>query len=148
MRVVLRTDVEHLGHKGDLLDVTDGYARNYLVPRGMAIKATRGAVAQAEAMRRNRAARDARDREAAETAATRLGAQTLRVVARAGEGGKLFGSVTNADIAAAVHDQLGLELDRRAIELADPIRDLGAVDLAVRLHPEVSATLHVDVQGE
>ncbi len=148
MKVVLRTDVEHLGTKGDLLEVTDGYARNYLVPRGMAIKATKGAVAQAEAMRRNRAARDVRDREAAEATATQLGAQTLRVVARAGEGGKLFGSVTNADITAAVHDQLGIELDRRAIELAEPIRDLGALDLAVRLHPEVSATLHVEVQAD
>ncbi|HEV2993764.1 MAG TPA: 50S ribosomal protein L9 [Acidimicrobiia bacterium] len=147
MKIVLRADVEHLGRKGDLLEVTDGYARNYLVPRGMAIKATKGAVAQAEAMRRNRVARDARDRDGAEALATQLGAQPLRVTARAGEGGKLFGSVTNADIAAAVHDQLGVELDRRAIELPEPIRDLGAVDLAVRLHPEVSATLHVEVQA-
>jgi large subunit ribosomal protein L9 len=148
VKIVLRADVEHLGRKGDLLEVTDGYARNYLVPRGMAIKATKGAVAQAEAMRRNRAARDARDREGADAVATQLGAQTLRVMARAGDGGKLFGSVTNADIAAAAHDQLGVELDRRAIELAEPIRDLGAVDLTVRLHPEVSALLHVEVQAE
>ncbi|HEV2310495.1 MAG TPA: 50S ribosomal protein L9, partial [Acidimicrobiia bacterium] len=81
MKIVLRADVEHLGRKGDMLDVTDGYARNYLVPRGMAIKATKGAVAQAEAMRRNRAARDARDREAADAAAVQLGSQTVRVVA-------------------------------------------------------------------
>jgi len=148
MKVVLRADVEHLGRKGDLLEVTDGYARNYLVPRGMAIKATKGAVAQAEAMRRNRAARDIRDRESADAVAARLGAQPLRIAARAGEGGKLFGSVTNADLAAAVHDQLGIELDRRAIELADPIRDLGATDVVVRLHPDVPATLHVEVAGE
>ena len=148
MRVVLRTDVEHLGHKGDLLDVTDGYARNYLVPRGMAIKATKGAVAPAEAMRRNRAARDAREREAAEGAATQLGARPLRVVARAGEGGKLFGSVTNADVASAVHDQFGIELDRRVIDLAEPIRDLGATDVVVRLHPDVAATVHVEVHPE
>ncbi len=84
MKIVLRADVEHLGRKGDLLEVTDGYARNYLVPRGMAIKATKGAVAQAEAMRRNRAARDARDREGADAAAAQLGARPLRVLARAG----------------------------------------------------------------
>jgi large subunit ribosomal protein L9 len=114
----------------------------------MAIKATKGAVAQAEAMRRNRAARDIRDRESAEAVAARLGAQPLRIAARAGEGGKLFGSVTNADLAAAVHDQLGIELDRRAIELADPIRDLGTTDVVVRLHPDVPATLHVEVAGE
>jgi large subunit ribosomal protein L9 len=148
VKIVLRADVEHLGHKGDLLEVTDGYARNYLVPRGMAIKATKGAVAQAEAMRRNRAARDARDREGADATAAQLGVRPLRVLARAGEGGKLFGSVTNADLAAAVHEQLGIDVDRRAIELAEPIRDLGATDVEVRLHPEVTATLHVEVQAE
>jgi len=148
VKIVLRADVEHLGRKGDLLEVTDGYARNYLVPRGMAIKATKGAVAQAEAMRRNRAARDARDREGADAAAAQLGARPLRVPARAGEGGKLFGSVTNADLAAAAHEQLGIEVDRRAIELAEPIRDLGATDVEVRLHPEVTATLHVEVVAE
>jgi len=148
VKIVLRADVEHLGRKGDLLEVTDGYARNYLVPRGMAIKATKGAVAQAEAMRRNRAARDARDREGADAVAAQLGARPLRVLARAGEGGKLFGSVTNADLAAAVHEQLGIDVDRRAIELAEPIRDLGATDVEVRLHPEVIATLHVEVVAE
>jgi large subunit ribosomal protein L9 len=148
VKIVLRADVEHLGRKGDLLEVTDGYARNYLVPRGMAIKATKGAVAQAEAMRRNRAARDTRDREGADAVAAQLGARPLRVLARAGEGGKLFGSVTNADLAAAVHEQLGIDVDRRAVELAEPIRDLGATDVEVRLHPEVTATLHVEVVAE
>lgn len=145
MKIVLREDVEYLGRKGDLLDVTDGYARNYLVPRGMAMKATKGAVAQAEAMRRNRAARDVRDREAAEALAARLVAQPVRVGARAGEGGKLFGSVTNADLAAALQDQTGIELDRRTIELAEPIKDLGTTEVTVRLHPDVTATLHVEV---
>src|SRR5215467_4853082 len=102
MKVVLREDVETLGRKGDLLDVADGYARNYLVPRGLAIKATKGVVAQADAMRRNREAREVRERGAAEELAGRLSTGPVPVGARAGEGGKLFGSVTSADIAAAI----------------------------------------------
>ena len=107
MRIVLRDDVESLGRKGDLVDVADGYARNYLVPRGLAMKATQGVVAQAESMRRNREAREVRDRQAAEALVPQSGGEPVTVGARAGEGGKLFGSVTTADIVAAV-------LDRRA----------------------------------
>lgn len=148
MKVVLREDVDHLGHKGDLLDVADGYARNFLVPRGLAMKATKGVVAQADSMRRSRSARDARDRTAAEEIAARLGAATIRVGVRAGEGGKLFGSVTSADVADAVRAQVTVDLDRRAIELPEPIKELGTADVAVRLHPDVTATLHLDVVAE
>ncbi len=144
MKIVLREDVETLGRKGDLLDVADGYARNYLVPRGLAIKATKGVVTQAEAMRRNREAREARDRTAAEELAGRLGAAPLTVGARAGEGGKLFGSVTSADIVAALLDR-GIEIDRRNVVLDDPIRELGEVEVTVRLHPEVVVPLVVSV---
>jgi large subunit ribosomal protein L9 len=148
MKVVLRQDVEHLGHTGDLLDVADGYARNYLVPRGLAMKATKGAVAQANAMRRSRSARDARDRAAAEDLAGRLGAATIRVGVRAGEGGRLFGSVTSADVADAVRAQAEIEVDRRSIELPEPIKELGAAEVPVRLHPDVTAALHVEVVAE
>jgi large subunit ribosomal protein L9 len=148
MKIVLREDVDHLGHKGDLLDVADGYARNFLVPRGLAMKATKGGVAQAEAMRRSRTARDDRDRTAAEDLAGRLGATTIRVGVRAGEGGKLFGSVTSADVADAVRAQTAVEVDRRTIELAEPIKELGPAEIPVRLHPDVTATLLVDVVAE
>jgi large subunit ribosomal protein L9 len=148
MKIVLRQDVEHLGRKGDLLEVADGYARNYLVPRGLAMKATRGVVTQADAMRRNRTARDARDREAAETLASRLSASPLRVEARAGEGGKLFGSVTNADVADALRTQAGIELDRRSIELTEPIKELGTAEVPVRLHPDVTTALHIEVVAQ
>ena len=127
MKIVLREDVETLGRKGDLLEVADGYARNYLVPRGLAIKATKGVVAQADAMRRNREAREVRDRAAAEDLAARLNAGAVPVGARAGEGGKLFGSVTSADIAAAILERTGVEVDRRHVLLDDPIRELGEV---------------------
>jgi large subunit ribosomal protein L9 len=148
MRVVLRDDVESLGKKGDLVDVADGYARNYLVPRGLALRATRGVVAQAEAMRRNRDAREVRDREGAEAIAAQLASSRIEVKARAGEGGKLFGSVTAADVAAAVAAQVGVELDRRKVELAEPIRELGAVEVTVKLHADVDAVVAVDVVAE
>ncbi len=145
MRVVLREDVENLGRKGDLLDVADGYARNFLVPRGLAIKATRGVVQQAEAMRRNREVREVRDRAHATELAQRLVAGRVEVKARAGEGGKLFGSVTSSDIADAVLAQYEVELDRRKIALAEPIKELGTVEIPVQLHTDVEATLTVEV---
>jgi large subunit ribosomal protein L9 len=148
MKIVLREDVETLGHKGDLVDVADGYARNFLVPRGLAMKATRGVVAQAEAMRRNRSARDERDRADAQEMATKLTAKPITVVARAGEGGKLFGSITAADIAAAAGTQLGVELDRKTIALAEPLKELGPVEVSVRLHADVEAAVTVEVVAE
>ena len=148
MKIVLREDVEALGRKGDLVDVADGYARNFLVPRGLAMKATRGVIAQAESMRRNRAAREDRDRGEAQELATRLTQQSISVVARAGEGGKLFGSITSADIADAVKAQVGVELDRRSIVLAESIKELGAVEVPVRLHPDVQVAVAVEVVAE
>jgi large subunit ribosomal protein L9 len=143
--VVLRDDVENLGRKGDLLDVSDGYARNYLVPRGLAIKATKGVVQQAEAMRRNREAREMREREAAQAVATQLEGRRFTITVRAGEAGRLFGSVTPADVADAVRAQSGVDVDRRSLRLADTIKELGPVDVPLRLHPDVEIVLGVDV---
>ena len=124
MKVVLRDDVENIGRKGDLIEVTDGFARNFLVPRGLAMKATKGVVQQSEAMRRNREARDARDREAAQALADQLTGRRIELRARAGEGGRLFGSVTPADVVDAVRAQTGVELDRRKTQLAEPLKEL------------------------
>ena len=148
MKVVLREDIDTLGRKGDLLDVADGYARNFLVPRGLAFQASRGAVKQAETMRRSREVRDTRDRDAARALADQLGGVRVEVKARAGEGGKLFGSVTNVDIAAAVTAQTGVELDRRKIDLAEPLKVLGPIEVSLRLHPDVITVLQVDVIAE
>jgi large subunit ribosomal protein L9 len=148
VKIVLREDVETLGKKGDLLEVADGYARNYLVPRGLAMKATKGAVAQSEAMRRSRDAREVRDREGAEALAAQLGARTIALKARAGEGGKLFGSITAADVADAVLAQTGIELDRRKVVLAEPIRELGDAEITVRLPAEVTVAVAVSVVAE
>jgi large subunit ribosomal protein L9 len=148
VKIVLREDVEKLGRKGDLLEVADGYARNYLVPRGLAIVATKGVVQQASSMRRNRQIRDDRDKEAAQELATRLTLSPVQVTARAGEGGKLFGSVTSADIAAAVKEQTKVEIDRRKITLAEPLKELGSAEVPVQLHADVTATLVIEVVAE
>ena len=147
MRVMLRTDVANVGHKGDVLDVADGFARNYLVPKGFALKASDGALAQAEAMRRARSVKDARDREGAEEIARRLTPAVIRIPARAGAEGRLFGSVTSADIAEAVTAQTGISLDRRRVHLDDPIKSIGSHEIAVRLHADVEVRLQVEVVG-
>ena len=147
MKIVLRLDVDNLGKKGDIVDVADGYARNYLVPRGLALQASKGIQRQADAMRRNREAREKRDREAAQALAAQFEGRTITIKARAGGEGRLFGSVTSVDIADAVQKQTGAELDRRKIVLDEPLKELGGADLQVRLHPDVVANLHVEVEA-
>jgi large subunit ribosomal protein L9 len=148
VRVVLRDDVDNVGRKGDLIEVADGFARNYLVPRGLAMRATKGVVQQAEAMRRSREASETREREAAQALADQLTGRRIEVRARAGEGGRLFGSVTNVDIIDAVRAQTGVELDRRKTQLAEPLKELGASEVPVKLHSDVEVTLTVDVVAE
>jgi large subunit ribosomal protein L9 len=148
MKIVLRSDVEKLGEKGDIVEVADGYARNYLVPRGLAMRATKGVVDQAAAMRRNRDAKAARDRDAAQALAAQLTATRIEVKARAGEGGRLFGSVTNGDIADAIAAQTGVTIDRRALQLDEPIKELGPHELAAKLHADVIVTVGIDVVAE
>ncbi|CAB4772739.1 MAG: 50S ribosomal protein L9 [Actinobacteria bacterium] len=148
MKIVLRADVEHVGKKGDLCVVADGYARNYLVPRGLAIQATKGVIGQAEAMRRNRGARDTREREAAELVAGRLNGARVTVTARAGEGGKLFGSVTASDVATALSVIALTDVDRRSVTIAEAIKELGEFEVSVRLHEGVIAKATVEVVSE
>ena len=145
MRVVLRTEVEGLGKRGDIVDVADGHARNFLLPKGKALKATDGAIEQAGRMRRSRDLRDASDREAATTIASTLVPQVIAVSAKAGTEGKLFGSVTTSDIADAVKEQTKIELDRKAIHLDEPIKTLGEHTATVSLHADVSFPLRIDV---
>jgi len=147
MRIVLRDDVDNLGKKGEIVDVADGYARNYLVPRGLALKASSGSQKQADAMKRNREARERRDREGAQALAAQFEGRTITIKARAGGEGRLFGSVTANDIAEAVQKQTGADIDRRKLTLDEPLKELGGVDLQVRLHPDVVATIHVEVEA-
>jgi large subunit ribosomal protein L9 len=147
VRVILRADVERVGKKGDVLDVSDGYARNFLVPRGLAFKAADGAIAQAQSMRRSRDVRDAADRSAAEDVARQLVPQVITVSGRAGAEGRLFGSITTADVVAAVQAQTGIELDRRKVHLEEPIREVGTHRVSVKLHSEVEFPVTVEVSG-
>ncbi len=148
MRVILRSDVSNVGRKGDVLDVSDGFARNYLVPKGLAMRATEGAMAQAAAMRRARDLKEAKDRASAEEIARRLTPTVIRIGARAGAEGRLFGSVTAADVVEAVEAQTGITLDRRRLHLEDPIKSLGTHDVPVRLHADVEAHLQVEVVSD
>ena len=145
MKIILRSDVADVGKKGDIVDVSDGFARNYLVPKGFALKATNGNIEQAASMRRARDVRDAKDRSAAEEVAQKLVPKVITVKAKAGAEGRLFGSVTSADVATAVQEQTGIELDRRKLHLDEPIKSLGTHQVATRLHTDVEFAITVEV---
>jgi large subunit ribosomal protein L9 len=147
MRVVLRSDLDKVGKRGDIVDVSDGYARNFLLPKGHAIVATPGVQSQANAMRRARDLKDAKDREAAETVARTLVPMVIRIPARAGSGeqAKLFGSITTSDIAEAVAEQAKITLDRRRLHLDEPIKTLGTHEVPVKLHSDVEFRVTVEV---
>ena len=145
MKVILAADVEKLGHKGDVITVADGYARNFLVPKGLAMTASKGALKQAELMRRAREEEMKKVKDAAAAKVATLRSSPVYISARAGEEGKLFGSVTNSDVARAIVEQLGEEVDRRQIRLEDPIRTLGSHQIEIHLHEEVNALVTVEV---
>jgi large subunit ribosomal protein L9 len=147
MKLILTQEVTGLGAPGDVVEVAGGYGRNYLVPRGLAMRWTRGAEKQIDLIKRARSAREIRGVDDAKAAAGKLAALTVRLQTRAGGGGRLFGSVSPADIAAAVTAAGGPDLDKRRIEIANPIKTVGAHQVTIRLHPEVSATLDVLVVG-
>ncbi|MDQ3353472.1 MAG: 50S ribosomal protein L9 [Actinomycetota bacterium] len=147
MKIILRADVANVGKRGDVLAVADGYARNFLVPRGLAMRASEGTAAQADSMRRSRDVKDAAARTAAEDIARRLVPAIIHISARAGSEGRLFGSVTTADVAEAVAVQTDLELDRRKMHLDEPIRELGTHRVLVKLHSEVEFPVTVEVVG-
>jgi large subunit ribosomal protein L9 len=147
MKLILTQEVTGLGTPGDVVEVKAGYGRNYLVPRSLAMHWTRGSEKQIEMIKRARSAREIRSVEDARVAAGRLAGLRVRMHTRAGSGGRLFGSISTADIAAAVKNAGGPDLDRRKIEIGNPIKTIGSHQVAVRLHPEVSATVEVEVVG-
>ncbi len=144
VQVVLRDDVENLGRSGELVRVKPGYARNYLLPRGLAAVATHGNVAQIEHEKKVAIARASKLRQAAQGRASELASVTVEIAAQAGENQKLFGSVGPRDIAQALA-QKGFEVDRRKVALAEPIKELGEYDVPVKLGYEVNATVKVRV---
>jgi len=142
---VLRADMARLGKRGDIVDVSDGYARNHLIPSGAAIGATPGVADQAGAMRRSRDRRDAREREGAQSVAQRLVPVVITIPARAGREGRLFGSVTASDVVEAVQRQTGIEIDRRRLLDTEPLKQVGMHEIPVRLHSDVEFHLTVEV---
>jgi large subunit ribosomal protein L9 len=146
MKIILQREVEKLGVPGDVVVVADGYARNYLVPRGIAILASKGAVRHAESLRRAHEERVSKARKEAEALAERISGAELRVRAKAGEGGKLFGSVTAADLADELARQTGETIDRRMVHLEEPIRSVGVHEIRIHLHPEVNVVVSVEIQ--
>lgn len=148
MDVILRQTVPDLGTAGDLVTVRDGYARNYLLPRGLAYVATEANRRRAEAEAKRRVQLEASERSDAEALAARIAEQQLTFTAKAGEGDKLFGSITSADIASRLEEQAGIGVDKRAIELEEPLKMVGVYAVPIKLHPEVRAEVRVWVVKE
>jgi large subunit ribosomal protein L9 len=148
IKVLLVKDVEKLGSAGDLKEVSGGYGRNYLIPQGMAVVATRGQVKQAEQRVQSQQKRDLAARKDAEALAAKINGQTLRFVARVGELVRLYGSVTSGDIAERLTELAGAEIDRRRIELDEPIKRIGIYPITVRLVRGVEPVVNVVVEGE
>ena len=144
MKIILRSDLDGLGKRGDIVDVSDGYARNFLFPKGHALVASDGAIEQAGRMRKARDERDSSAREAATAIASTLVPKVITVQAKAGAEGKLFGSVTSADIVTAVQEQTEIELERRQVDV-DSIKTLGQHTVTASLHSDVSFPITLDV---
>jgi large subunit ribosomal protein L9 len=145
MKLILTQEVDGLGAPGDVVEVKDGYGRNYLVPRGLGIRWTRGGEKTVESIKAARSARAVRDADHAKDVKSTLEASAVNVKVRAGEGGRLFGAVTTTEIADAITEVSGEKVDRRTIVVTNPIKSLGAHEVSVKLHDEVSATVALNV---
>lgn len=149
MKIILQKSVDKLGHPGDVADVADGYARNYLIPRGYAIRAEKGALKHAESLSRSHQLRQGKQKGEYEALASKLIAGgTLQIAARAGEEGKLFGSVTSAEIAEAISARLETTIDRHDVQLDEPIRSLGTHEITVKLFLDVEPVVTVEVTAQ
>ena len=148
MQVILKKDVEGLGHRGDIVNVANGYYRNYILPKGLGYKATKGAEVEAEAMRRASAVRNAEDRGSAEELATTLVPKVFTISAKVAEGGTLFGSVGVNDILAAVEEQAGIELDKKVLQLEHPLKEVGSHMVTARVHTDVQFPITVEITAE
>ena len=145
MTLILTQEVDGLGAPGDVVEVKDGYGRTYLVPRGLALRWTRGGEKTVESIKKARSSRAVRDQDHAEQIKSKLEAQAVPVQVRAGTGGRLFGAVTTAEIAGALADVSGEAVDKRTIVVTQPIKSLGSHQVSIKLHDEVSATVDLNV---
>lgn len=148
MRVILLEDVKKTGKKGDLLNVAEGYARNFLIPRGLAVEATQGKINELDRQNQIKADKQKKASEDARQLGRRMEGLKVAMTARVGDAGKLFGAISSKDIADAVKKQHGLSVDKKKILLDAPIKTLGAHDVAVKLHPQVQVSIIVEVTAE
>ena len=146
MKVILLEDVKTLGKKGEIVTVNDGYARNFILPKKLGLEATGKNLNDLKLQRAHEEKRAKELLEAAQESARSLEGKAVVIKMKAGEGGKLFGSVSSKEIAAAYKEQHGLEIDKKKIQLSDPIRAFGSFEVSVKLHPQVTGTLKVNVQ--
>ena len=144
-KLILIKDVDGVGTTGQVVDVSDGYARNYLLPKHLAVKASEGALKNAEGARRARDETERRSREEAEAVATQLVGSRVVIAAQSGDEGKLFGSIGIADIVEGVQKFTGIELDRRTVRLDEPIKSIGLHEATIRLHKDVEFALSLDI---
>jgi large subunit ribosomal protein L9 len=145
MKVILLSDVKALGKKGDVVDVAEGYGRNFLVPRGLASEASKGALAVAADQRRAHERREAQRLEEAKELATKIEQTPIAVKAKAGGNGKLFGAITSGDVAAAIHNTLAVAVDKHKIEIKSQIKALGSYPVEIKLHKGVVAKTMINV---
>ncbi|MFO7741674.1 MAG: 50S ribosomal protein L9 [Anaerolineae bacterium] len=148
MKVILKQDVPNLGQEGDIEEVADGYARNYLIPQGMAVRATLSTMKDFEHRQEVQSRKHERMKKRSEALARRLTAHTLTFEVKTGETGQLYGSITNADIAKALEEQVGVEIDRRDIPLPEPIREVGEHFVPIHLMEDVEPQVRVVVRPE
>ncbi|NBY45586.1 MAG: 50S ribosomal protein L9 [Acidimicrobiia bacterium] len=145
MKVLLRSDIKGIGRRGDIVNVSSGHARNFLLPNDLAIVANAGTIAQAEVMRKSREQQIAADRESARLVATSLSTTVIKIAAKAGNEGRLFGSINAAEIAKAVFDQTGVTIDRKSIQVETPLRQLGEHSVSAEIFSDVVATLKLEI---
>ena len=148
MKVILQKDVKGLGKAGDIATASDGYARNYLIPKGLAVEASSGNINTIKQQKQAEAKRKADEQKEAEKLKERLEKLTVTLKAKSGEGGRLFGSITNKEIADMLNKQHHIALDKRKINLTEPIKDLGETSVEIKIYPGVAGTLKVKVQAE
>jgi large subunit ribosomal protein L9 len=147
MKLILREDIKSLGKKGETVNVAEGYARNFLLPKGLAVPVTEGKLREANLIQDGRLKKEARLQQDAEGLAARLNGLSVTVAARTGESGKLYGAVTSKDIALELEGALGKPFDKRKLELPEPIKTLGDFPVTVRLHPGLTVSITVTVVG-
>ncbi|HHT74071.1 MAG TPA: 50S ribosomal protein L9 [Firmicutes bacterium] len=148
MKVILQKDVKNLGKQGQIVEVAEGYARNFLMPRGLAVEASAGNLRQVEQQKKAEAAKSARELQQAQAVAEKLIGKGITISAKVGGAGKLFGSITSQEVADQLKEQLAVDIDKRKIDLKEPIKSLGSYSVTARIHPEVHVTFKVEVVPE